>query len=119
MHTSSDYDEDQTEEEKQRPLDFQNIEQVGNTKPVESKKDEDSKRSTIVEPIQNYFDDQFAAGQDRLLESLKEQGYVSFRCLIPGTIVLAKLREQIDPCMECDCVRDTCGGRIKQEEATA
>jgi len=59
------------------------------------------------------------AQRDTQLNVCKEYGHVPYGCLMVGAIVMAMVRDKIDPCGQCGQDRAVCRGRARKIEEEA
>ena len=64
----------------------------------------------------HYFNQGQADQDDIMLSMAKGQGYVPPSCLLGGAVVMGEINAGKDPCSGCNCPREKCNGRYKQED---
>lgn len=65
----------------------------------------------------HYFYQEKPDEDDIMLKMAIGQGYVPETCLLNGIVVMAEMNEARDPCAGCQCNRDKCNGRPKNQSA--
>ena len=63
----------------------------------------------------HYFEQTEADSDDMQLGMAKMQGYVPKGCLLGGMVVMDEVTKGRNPCWGCECQRDKCNGKPKQD----